>query len=183
VTLDTPSSALFWEPLSGQQFEIPLVKHRVELNASSRRGHPFLSIAVLFRHDSYLLNVQPSSQLQHNRSDVATPSSSSASFDISDKKSWVELLPSSSSYAVRLATADAGATVRRFTGHPATHTSLTIYDSKCHLDVQTANEVTRMEEGVERDVKAMLMSWREEEGMGTRFDEQLSIILQVCLFH
>ena len=208
VTLDTPSSALFWEPLSGQQFEIPMMKHRVDLSSSSRRGHPFLSIAVMFRHDSYLLNVQPSSLIQHNSSSssgrpfndssssstsssssssAALPASSSsssstyaASLDASDRKCWVELLPSSSAYAVRLACADTGVSLRRFTGHPAAHTSLSSNSGvRCHLDVQTSGEVTRMEEAVEREVRAMIMAWREEEGMRTQFDEQLSIILQV----
>lgn len=188
VTLDNPKSTLFWEPLSGQQFEIPLNKGKVDLNLSTRTGHPFLSIAVMFRHDSYLLNVQPSSLLQHNSSSRSAISdvSVSASFDIIDRKCWLELLPSSSAYAVRAAGADAGVTVRRYTGHPGSHTTLSSAGGKCHLDVQEASEVTKMEIQVEKDVKAMLVSWREEEGLRTRFDEQLSIILQVrgsCFRH
>ena len=136
VTSDAMSSILFWEPLSGQQFEIPLGKYKVDLDASSRRQHPFLSIALLYRHDSYLLNVQQNALLQHNSSSYHRPDTTSttsspsslfaASFEVSDRKCWIELLPSTSSYAVRVAGADADTPVRRYTGHPATCTSLTV---------------------------------------------------------
>ena len=134
------SSILFWEPLSGQQFEVPLGKYKVDLDASTRRQHPFLSVAVLYRHDSYLLNVQQNALLQHNSSSYHGPDTTStsssfsssssssmfaASFEFNDRKCWVELLPSTSSFAVRLAGADTDTTVRRYTGHPATYTSLT----------------------------------------------------------
>lgn len=129
VTLDAATSNLFWEPLSGQQFQIPLCRHKVDLDASTRGGHPFLSIAVLFRHDSYLLNVQQSSSLQHckglgSSGALGSAASGAASFDICDRKCWAELLPSSSAYAVRLAGADSGKPVRRYTGHPGCHASL-----------------------------------------------------------
>ena len=139
VTSNAMSSILFWDPLSGQQFEVPLGKYKVDLDASTRRQHPFLSVAVLYRHDSYLLNVQQNALLQHNSSsyqgpDTTSTSSSSssmfaASFEFNDRKCWVELLPSTSSYAVRLAGADTDTTVRRYTGHPATYTSLTANNS------------------------------------------------------
>ena len=183
VTLDSPNSTLFWEPLSGQQFEIPLVKHKVELNSSSRRRHPFLSLAVIYRNDTYLLNVQQQSLLQYSNNSSSTPSSSATSFDITDRKSWVELLPSSSAYAIRVATADAGVSVRRHTGHPATHTSLSSPHNKCYLDVLETKEVNKLELSVEKEIKGMLVSWREEEGLNTRFDEQLSIILQVSKYY
>ena len=180
VTLDSPNSILFWEPLSGQQFEIPLVKFKVDLNSKSCKRHPFQSIAGIYRNDSYLLNIQQQSLLQHNNDNNIIPSSSAASFDIYDKKSWIELLPSTSSYAIRLASADAGVSVRRYTGHPATHLSLTSNrQSQCYLDVIDMIEVNKIELSVEEDVRAMLRSWREEEGLNTKFDEQLSIILQV----
>ena len=139
VTSDAMSSILFWEPLSGQQFEIPLGKYKVDLDASTRRHHPFLSISVLYRHDSYLLNVQQNALLQHNSNSYQGPDTTSfstsasssasslfaASFEVSDRKCWVELLPSTAAYAVRLAGADADTNTRRYTGHPATYTSLT----------------------------------------------------------
>ena len=140
VTSNATSSILFWEPLSGQQFEVPLGKYKVDLDASTRRQHPFLSVAVVYRHDSYLLNVQQNALLQHNSSSYHGPDTTStsssfsssssssmfaASFEFNDRKCWVELLPSTSSYAVRLAGADTDTTVRRYTGHPATYTSLT----------------------------------------------------------
>jgi hypothetical protein len=129
VTLDASNSVLFWEPLSGQQFEIPLGSDRVDLECSRLKAHPFLSLAVMYRHDSYLLNVQQLSLIQRSgNADYYSSTSSSSltatSFDVTDRKCWIQLLPSSSAYAVRVASAAAGASVRRYTGHPASHTSL-----------------------------------------------------------
>jgi hypothetical protein len=46
-------------------------------------------------------------------------------------------------------------------------------------DTDYWKDALKRELEVEKEIKAMLVSWREEEGLTTLFDEQLAIILQV----
>ena len=46
-------------------------------------------------------------------------------------------------------------------------------------DILEGADVTEKELAVEKEIRNMIVSWREDEGLSTMFDEQLSIILQV----
>ena len=46
-------------------------------------------------------------------------------------------------------------------------------------DTLHAGDVTEMELKIEKEIEAMLVAWRDEEGLTTLFDGQLGIILQV----
>jgi hypothetical protein len=144
---------------------------------------------MLFRHDSLLVNVQQHARLlrvgesSHHRDHTAA----SLSFDLSDKMCWIQLLPSSSLYAIRAAAAGPDAAVRTFTGHPAADMMLgtlgtgsaTGNNSSSRGVDDDAAEV--VEQRVEDAVRNMIASMRADRGLATQFDDQLSIILQPAL--
>ena len=190
VTID--SALTFWEPLSGQRFDIPKSSFisSTKTAASQRQAvHPFVDLHMLFRHDSLLVNVQQHAQLRGGgHSSHHDHTAASLSFDLNDKMCWMQLLPSSSLYAIRLAAAGPGVAVRKFTGHPAadmalstlgTHTSTNAASSSSSVD----NDVVAatIEQRVEDAVRHMIASMRADRGLATQFDDQLSIILQPAL--
>jgi len=181
VTID--SALTFWEPLSGQRFEIPFSSSPKTAASSQRQAvHPFVDLHMLFRHDSLLVNVQQHAQLRGSGlSSHHDHTTASLSFDLNDKMCWMQLLPSSSLYAMRLAAAGPGVAVRKFTGHPAADMTLsTLAASSCSSvdnDVVAAN----IEQRVEDAVRHMIASMRADRGLATQFDDQLSIILQPAL--
>ena len=186
VTID--SALTFWEPLSGQRFEIPFSSSAKP--AAHHQVHPFVDLHMLFRHDSLLVNVQQHAQLlrgggspHHHRDHTAA----SLSFDLSDKMCWMQLLPSSSLYAMRLAAAGPGAAVRKFTGHPAADMILsagsrsTTASSSSSSSSSVDDDAAAVEQRVEDAVRHMIASMRADRGLATQFDDQLSIILQPAL--
>jgi hypothetical protein len=102
-------------------------------------------------------------------------------------------------HAVRVAQAGIGMTVRRYSSHPAAYMVLSTVPSigiggeaaissslgeisYSHLNVKESSEVQQMEQTVEMQVKGLICSLREDEGLSTKFDEVLSIILQPALY-
>ena len=189
VTID--SALTFWEPLSGQRFEIPVSSSAtVTKPAIHHQVHPFVDLHMLFRHDSLLVNVQQNTLLHggrshhhHHHHHHRDHTAASLSFDLSDKMCWMQLLPSSSLYAMRLAAAGPGATVRKFTGHPAADMVLSTLGTNS-AEASSSSSIldgASVEQRVEDAVRQMIASMRAERGLATQFDDQLSIILQPAL--
>ena len=123
---------------------------------------------MLFRHDSLLVNVQEHALLRNNL----------LSLDISDNKCWLQLLPTSSLYAMRLAAAGPGGTVRTFTGQPSAEVCFSSGNSSSSTAPIDTNDVERC---VEAGVRSVITSLRADKGLTTQFDDQLDVILQSAL--
>lgn len=105
---------------------------------------------------------------------------SSLSLDVSDKSSWLQLLPTSSLYAMRLAGAGPGGSVRRFTGHPCAEVRFTSSSSSAILTYSPLDS-DAAERGIEAAVRGVVSSLRADKGLSTQFDEQLGVVLQPAL--
>jgi hypothetical protein len=54
-----------------------------------------------------------------------------------------------------------------------------IYYLDGNSDTFLAGDVIEMELKIEKEIEAMIVAWRDEEGLTTQFDGQLGIIMQV----
>lgn len=70
------AACAFWESLSGQTYELGGSSHGGGLSGGGG-GHPYLSLACVFSHETYYANTQPSCALDH-----------AFSFDLTDTAAW-----------------------------------------------------------------------------------------------
>jgi hypothetical protein len=89
---------------------------------------------------------------------------------------------------MRLAAAGPGASVRRFTGHPAAHvafspssSSLALAPPHGHGHSSSGDDGGEAERRVEEEVCAWLTSLRADKGLPTQFDPTLAVLLQPAL--
>lgn len=91
-----PSKVTFWEPLSGNQYEV--LTEQIGSNLSSNnnnmaiKSHNFHEIHMLFNNNCIALNIQSNCNVS-NSTNVSTTKSSLMSFDITDNRSF-KLFPS-----------------------------------------------------------------------------------------
>jgi hypothetical protein len=83
---------------------------------------------------------------------------------------------------MRLAAAGPGASVRRFTGHPAAHVAFSSSSSSLALAPPRGDDDNgEAERRVEEEVCAWLTSLRADKGLPTQFDPTLAVLLQPAL--
>jgi hypothetical protein len=153
---------------TGQRYDMPS-------SSTKAQQHPFVELHMLFRHDSLLVNVQEHVQLR----------SSSLSLDVTDKSSWLQLLPTSSLYALRLAAAGPGGAVRKFNGHPSADVCFVSSSgsSSSSSTITTSSPIDNeaVERSIEAEARSIITSLRADKGLATQFDDLLGIVLQPAL--
>ena len=85
----TPVQVTFWEALTGGQYEVIYADHAI-MDAENIPAHHFHEIHTLFRHDSFLFNIQPSCSVPSPRR-ASHGEHSFASFDLSNPKLWLSM--------------------------------------------------------------------------------------------
>ncbi len=164
-----------WEPLTGQQFRLP-VKSRKQffttLNNVSllvgddirKRKHPFRFIYSLFRHDSFLLNIQQHPEISYD-ADSGTPM---ASFDITNARFWAKL----------------SNTVMGTGGlqHPGASVTLSSFPNRDPIESLPAlRDIGEIEKMIEKALMNHIVTLRNGMGLQTCFEDQLSLALQVMV--
>jgi hypothetical protein len=183
VTFDIPAATTegsssepkvtFWEALGGQQYELPhpsddRTPPRPASSSSSSHNrsqrHSFCELHCLFRHNCFMLNVQPVCTVPNTlprqpalRPDVAPPPV--MSFAVSDQKNFA-LFPSHA--------------LCPLLRHPGCGLQLS-YDDR----FSQSGQVAALEASLEKELREEVAQWRYEKSLYTNFDENLSIILQV----
>lgn len=162
ATLDDVSDGrvVFWESLTGQQYNLPVdIKGRVGTQSSTEPSHPFKDVYSLFRHDTFMLNVQSVSSVA-SQNGSAIPASAAACLDLSNSKCWIK-------FPFR--------TPPELLRHPGASIALS------ELGSSAVVSCSKMEESLEAAIKNMLVAWRADAGLQTRFDPALAIALQPAL--
>jgi len=167
VTLDDVADGrvVFWESLTGQQYNLPVdVRGRVGTTPSGVGGeapHPFKDVYSLFRHDAFLVNVQSLSSVA-SQPGAATPPSAAACFDINNAKCWAK-------FPFR--------TPPELLRHPGASINL----SEVGATGARSSHQSETEEVLEAAIKNMIVAWRADAGLQTRFDPALAMALQPAL--
>lgn len=188
----------FWEPLTGQQYNIPC-NNKSHYHTVIRRSHkkvvnsdgtindlsignqryPFRYIYTLFRHDNYLINLQQSP----NVSDDVDNSTPMASFDVSNERFWSRLQnphyqelkhPGASipmPYHVDASISTEVASNDKLIQHKSVHTMV-------YRKVVSFQDV---EVSIENAIKQECIGMRANVGLQTSFDDLLSLTLQVIV--
>lgn len=171
VTLDDAAEGrvVFWESLTGQQYNLPLdAKGRVGTPGAGAgnadASHPFKDVYSLFRHDAFLINIQPFSSVA-SQPGVATPATAAACFDLGNSKCWARFPFRTPPDLLR---------------HPGASINLSEWGSASSFPEGPATP-GNIELALETAIKNMIVSWRSEAGLQTRFDPALSMALQPAL--
>jgi hypothetical protein len=82
---DKEPKVMFWEAVSGKQYDIPHYQATTTTSSSQSSPHVFGELHALFRNDCYLINIQHTSLV--NGGYTSSASSSSLQPDISEKNS------------------------------------------------------------------------------------------------
>lgn len=161
----------FWEALGGQQYELPHPsddKNNPQSGAGrrgSRDKHSFCELHCLFRHNCFMINVQPVCIVPNvdpgRRPDVAPPPV--MSFSLANNRNFA-VFPSHA--------------ISPVLQHPGCGLRLRYDDRFCQR-----SEVSALEASLENALTDEVANCRYEKSLYTSFDESLSIILQVGRQH
>lgn len=168
VTFCESGRVVFWESLTGEQITVRNIPHystqsEVHADVTPDTDHHFKDIWAVFRHDEYVINIQPNCSV------------SITSLDLSH---WER-------FAISL---DLSAAV----AHPGAITSLEHIDCRGTFDITKTSEVpntyhysTQFTKTSEERFEGLVMDWLEEvrrgQGLQTHFDETLAVILHPAL--
>ena len=164
VTIDkvdvTNSKVTLWETLTGSQYEIDYSGAHSVKDPDNIPAHHFHEIHTLFKHDSYLFNVQPNSQVPNPRRGGSHHEHSVTSFDLTNPKFWLPM-PLVSKSDLKLLR------------HPGSVLSLPEID---HLKDWGALEFE-----LENELKLRILDWRKENSLETAYDSNLEQIVHSAL--
>jgi hypothetical protein len=161
VTMDAASDGyvIFWETLTGQQYKVKIETDRknkflMSRSNTDKNNHPFSNIYAMFRHDTFLLNVQRNTSLVVNEESISNPT---LTFNLTNTNHWLPFQ------------------LKNLNTHPG---------CKVHIpsSVMNASSTRNVELNVENLIKNAIKSWRTEAGLSTNFDEKLELLLQPALF-
>eukprot|EP01036_Dinobryon_divergens_P029379 gene29379-38464_t len=180
------TTIIFWESLTGQQFNIPVLQSRpfsvsygtgrkddlhVHDSSSLFPTHPFNHIYAMFRHDRMAINLQTRPGLSSATSlNDGSNIDNRACFDLTDSRYWACF--SNPEHAMLK--------------HPGSSLlpSLIAQSGSSNLQQQqsaTLSPSFLLEVGIEDAVKECILNLRTDAGLQSFFDEQLAIILQPAL--
>ncbi len=179
VTLDElhEGRLVFWESLTGQQYNVAVDSHlKITAAVSGMDDHPFREVYALFRHDAFLVNTQRFAIVAaHAIESEGTLSAVACNFNLNDSRAWLqfpfkgdaELLrhPGSDIYLNDLVCRSVP---------PSSSSSLT-------ARAGTGGSSHEQEELLEAKLREFVAAWRAEHGLQTRFDSDLSLVLQPAL--
>eukprot|EP01038_Epipyxis_sp_PR26KG_P004135 gene4135-5889_t len=178
----------FWEPLTGQQYQILIssknqscvvIQKRHENQSNSvnnhkqRWKHPFKNIYSLFRHNKYLINIQISPNVSDDLLEL-TQEVPMASFDIDNKNYWQPFL---NFHYDRVKHPGANVPMDQM-DHFLSITSANI-ESRVLSTVN--NHILNIEINIEQAIQQIIKQMREAVGLQTTFSDNLAIKLQPAL--
>ena len=177
VTMDDLHAGrlVFWESLTGQQYNVAVDTHlRISGHAAGMDEHPFREVFALFRHDAFLLNTQRFAIVAPNAIDSeSTMNAVACTFNLNDSKAWLQFPFKGDAELLR---------------HPGSDISLcdSILSSgdKAQSSSSTGSrsaDIYEQESLLEGKLKEFLCAWRAENGLQTKFDDELSMVLQPAL--
>ena len=171
VTLDDVSEGrvVFWESLTGQQYNVPVdARGRVGTVAAGVGevvSHPFRDVYSLFRHDAFLVNIQTLCSVA-SQPTSGTPANAAACFDVSNAKCWARFPFRSAPELLR---------------HPGASIALSELGAASGLPAGGPATSVQIELALETAIRNMIVAWRSDAGLQTRFDPALAMALQPAL--
>ena len=148
----------FWESLTGSQYEVDYSGPHHVKDPDNIPAHHFHEIHTLFRHDSFLFNIQPNAQVPNPRRSLQEHSATS--FDLTNTKFWLPM-PLASKSDLKLLR------------HPGALLTLPEVDHSKNLGA--------LEVELETELKLRILDWRNESGLETAFDSNLEQIVHSAL--
>ena len=156
----------FWEALGGQQYELPHPCDDKNLSSQTPKKtyqkHSFCELHCLFRHNCFMVNIQPVCTVPNARQQPTRPDVAPLpvmSFSIASENNFA-LFPSHALSPVLQ--------------HPGCGMHLS-YDD--HFSQR--GHISALEVSIEKALRDEIANRRYEKSLYTHFDEKLSIILQV----
>jgi hypothetical protein len=185
-------AVLFWEALTGQQYEVPVDKNRRILLEEGTPRHPFRFLFSLFRHDRFLLSVEraPALSLSAACADGDGDAEGDASFlkwfpaESRDAHGALAARPASFDFSNRRHWSTMHVDGWEQLSHPAGRMALltepeTTEGPELERPVKLAACSEQTELSLESALRQQVERLRREFGLETRFDEQLARLLQV----
>jgi len=171
VTLDDVAEGrvVFWESLTGQQYNLPVdAKYRVgtagSALATGEGNHPFKDVFSLFRHDAFMVNIQSLCSVA-SQMGSGTPASAAACFDLGNNKCWARFPFRTAPEQLR---------------HPGASLNLSEWGSSSSVPGGTTSS-DQIEFQLETAIRNLIVAWRADAGLQTRFDPALAMALQPAL--
>ena len=181
VTLDDlhEGRLVFWESLTGQQYNVAVDSHlKITSATSGMDDHPFREVYALFRHDAFLVNTQRFAIVApHAVESEGAMNAVACNFNLNDSRAWLQFPFKGDAELLR---------------HPGSDIFLSDLSAKCESpssssSLSAARSGTgsssgyEQEEYLETKLREFAASWRAEHGLQTRFDDDLSLVLQPAL--
>lgn len=183
VTLDDvhDGRVVFWESLTSQQYNLAVDgKGRVSTGTGSSISaepvHPFKDVYSLFRHDAFLVNVQQFASVAATSAANSTPAAAACCFDLTNAKAWVHFPFRTAPELLR----HPGASIRLSclgSSAPSSSSSSSLTSSS----TSSSSLEQQLESSLESAIQAMIVAWRADGGLQTRFDPSLALALQPAL--
>jgi hypothetical protein len=190
---DKEPNIIFWEAVSGKQYEIP---HRQTVPNSRSKPHVFGELHALFRNDCYLINIQPTCLVNGGYSsfepllDTASIKSRPyMSFDLSNERYFLPF-PRHAISPVLLHPGG-GVTMKMNSIYPSITSEAQIESlssplvsepkriSYCKTQLMNSDCVQEIEIYLEEQLRDFIATFRLERDLYTHYDSELSPILQV----
>jgi hypothetical protein len=191
---DKEPNVVFWEAVSGKQYEIP---HRQTLPNSRSRPHVFGELHALFRNDCYLINIQQSclinggySSFEPIRDTLPQKSRPYMSFDLSNERAFLPF-PRHAISPVLLHPGG-GMTMKMNSIFPPITSEAQIKSSSsssfvseptritfCKTQLMNSDCVHEIEIFLEEQLRDFIATFRLGRDLYTHYDIELTSILQV----